>query len=73
MITKPTAFYGNQRLARLLDPWHNVWWLFEYGPASEAPAQGPDELPAWRPDPAAPPSYVHRTIDEAMTSLRAPR
>ncbi len=71
VITEPTDFYGNQRLARLLDPWHNVWWLFEYGPTSAAPSQGPDELPPWRPDPAAPPSYVHRTIDEALTTLRA--
>ena len=72
VITEPTDFYGNQRLARLLDPWHNVWWLFEYGPTSTAPSQGPDELPPWRPDPSAPPSYVHRTIDEAMITLRAP-
>lgn len=72
VITEPTDFYGNQRLARLLDPWHNVWWLFEYGSASTAPSEGPDELPAWRPDPSAPPSYVHRTIDQALTNLREP-
>ena len=53
VITEPTEFYGDQRLARLLDPWHNVWWLFEYGTTSSAPSQGPNELPAWRPDPEA--------------------
>ena len=44
----------------------------EYGPTSVAPSQGPDELPRWRPDPLAPPSYVHRTIDAALTTLRSP-
>ena len=72
VITEPTVFYGNQRLARLLDPWHNVWWLFKFGSDSTAPSQGPDELPPWQPDPSAPPSYVHRTIDEAMARLEAP-
>jgi uncharacterized glyoxalase superfamily protein PhnB len=73
VITDPTDFHGNQRLARLRDPWHNIWWLFEYGDGSVAPSQAPNELPSWRPDPSTPPSDVHRTIDEAMTSLRAPQ
>jgi uncharacterized glyoxalase superfamily protein PhnB len=72
VITEPTDFHGRQRLARLQDPWHNVWWLFEYGPGSVAPSQAPDELPRWRPDPSAPPSYVHRTIDTALAALRPP-
>jgi uncharacterized glyoxalase superfamily protein PhnB len=71
-ITEPTDFHGQQRLARFRDPWHNVWWLFGYGPESVAPSEGPDEPPKWRPDPAAPPSYVHRTIDAALTTLRPP-
>ncbi len=72
VITDPTDFHGGQRLARFQDPWHNIWWLFEYGPTSVAPSQGPDELPQWRPDPSAPPSYVHRTIDAALTDLQPP-
>ncbi|MGG5257388.1 VOC family protein [Phycicoccus avicenniae] len=72
VVTPPTAFHGGQRLARLLDPWHGVWWLFEYGPGSTAPSEGPDELPRWRPDPDAPPSEVFRTVDEAMTHLGPP-
>ena len=67
VVTEPTPFHGGQRLARLRDPWHNLWWLFEYGAASVAPSENPDEPPSWRPDPSAPPSYVHRTIDEALT------
>lgn len=72
IITEPTAFHGGQRLARLRDPWSTLWWLFEYGAASTAPSEAPDVLPAWRPDPDAPPSYVHRTIDEALTAPRTP-
>ena len=68
MVTEPTPFHGGQRLARLRDPWGGLWWLYEYGAGSTAPSEGPDELPTWRPDPSAPPSYVHRTIDEALTA-----
>jgi PhnB protein len=73
VITEPTDFYGGQRLARFLDPWHNIWWLFQYGSQSVAPSEGPNELPSWRPDPALPPSYVHQTIDSALTELRPPQ
>lgn len=72
VVTEPTDFHGHQRLARLKDPWHNVWWLFEYGPSSVAPSEAPDEAPRWRPDPSAPPSYVHRTIDTTLASLSPP-
>lgn len=72
VVTEPTDFHGGQRLARFRDPWHNLWWLFEYGEDSVAPSELPPELPRWRPDPAAPPSYVHRTVDEALSSLGRP-
>jgi PhnB protein len=67
VVTEPTPFHGGQRLARVRDPWGDLWWLFEYGPDSVAPSEAPDEPPSWRPDPSAPPSYVHRTIDEALS------
>lgn len=72
MVTEPTDFYGDQKLACLLDPWHNIRFLFELGTGSLAPSEGPDELPQWRPDASAPPSYVHQTVDEAMTRPREP-
>ncbi|GAA4889670.1 VOC family protein [Actinomycetospora straminea] len=72
VVTEPTAFHGGQRLARVLDPWSTLWWLVEYGADSVAPSQAPDALPAWRPDPTAPPSDVHRTVDRAMTGLGRP-
>lgn len=72
LVTEPTGFHGGQRLARLQDPWRNVWWLFEYTADSVAPSEAAAEAPRWRPDPAAPPSYVHRTIDQALAALRLP-
>lgn len=73
VITSVTPFHGSQRLARLMDPWHNLWWLFEYGDDSVAPSETPDELPRWRPDPAAPPSYVKRTVVAAFGRLGPPQ
>jgi uncharacterized glyoxalase superfamily protein PhnB len=70
VITDPTDFFGRQRLARFRDRWHNIWWLFEYGEASTSPAEGPNELPSWKPDPDAPPSYAHETICSAMRDLK---
>jgi len=72
VFTEPTPFHGNQRLARFLDPWHNVWWLFEYGPDSTAPSQARQELPRWKPDPSTPPSHAHQTIDRALSTLARP-
>lgn len=70
VITEPVDFHGNQKLARFIDPWSNIWWLFQYEESSRAPSEQPNELPTWRPDPSAPPSYVHSTIDQAMSELR---
>ncbi|MFC7450444.1 VOC family protein [Rhodococcus daqingensis] len=28
VVTSTTPFYGGSSLARFVDPWHNVWWLF---------------------------------------------
>ncbi|MEJ2866895.1 VOC family protein [Actinomycetospora sp. OC33-EN08] len=67
VITEPTPFHGGQRLARLRDPWDTLWWLFEYGPESVAPSERAPGPPAWTPDPTAPPSYVFRTLDEALS------
>lgn len=31
-ITEPTPFYGETTLARMLDPWQNLWWLWSPTP-----------------------------------------
>jgi PhnB protein len=40
-VTAPIPFYGESTLARVLDPWGNLWWLW-----SPAPGQ-PDPAPPW--------------------------
>jgi PhnB protein len=58
-VTEPTPFYGECTLARMLDPWQNLWWLW-----SPAPGQ-PDPEPDWEggPDP------VFSTLDQTLRSL----
>ncbi|GAB7044210.1 MULTISPECIES: VOC family protein [Catenuloplanes] len=40
-VTAPLPFYGETTLARMLDPWDNLWWLW-----SPAPGR-PDPAPPW--------------------------
>ncbi|MEU1953658.1 bleomycin resistance protein [Nocardia rhamnosiphila] len=65
IITETTPFYGASSLARFIDPWRNVWWLF--GPAIE---NAPE--PTWDPDAATEESEIHATICRAMRELSAP-
>jgi PhnB protein len=58
-VTEPTPFYGEITLARMLDPWQNLWWLYE-----PAPGQ-PDPKPAWEGESAT----VFTTLDAALRQL----
>jgi PhnB protein len=59
VVTEPTPFYGETTLARMLDPWRNLWWLY-------APAPGqPDPTPHW--DGGT--DTVFGTLDAALRSL----
>lgn len=56
VVTPATPFYGEVTLARVVDSWQNLWWLY-------APAPGqPDPQPAWE----GGSDVVFRTIDEHM-------
>jgi hypothetical protein len=58
-VTEPTPFYGESTLGRILDPWHNIWWLW-------APAPGqPDPTPRW--DGGS--DVMFTTLDKALKSL----
>jgi uncharacterized glyoxalase superfamily protein PhnB len=58
-VTEPTPFYGESTLGRILDPWHNIWWLW-------APAPGqPDPTPHW--DGGS--DVIFTTLDKALKSL----
>jgi PhnB protein len=60
VVTPPTPFYGSLTLARVEDPWGNLWWMYQ-----PAPGQ-PDPKPSWEGGPAT----VFRTIDEYLRSAR---
>jgi len=60
IVTPPTPFYGSLTLARIEDPWGNLWWVYQPGPGQ------PDPKPAWEGGPDA----IFRTIDEYMRSAR---
>jgi PhnB protein len=58
-VTEPVPFYGESTLARMLDPWGNLWWLW-----SPAPGQ-PDPAPAWE----GGDDTVFATLDRTLKSL----
>lgn len=58
-ITEPTPFYGETTLARMLDPWQNIWWLW-----MPAPGQ-PDPVPSWD----GGPDTIFATLDEVLRSF----
>jgi hypothetical protein len=56
VITPPTPFYGELTLARLEDPWQNLWWLYQPTPGQA------DPLPVWE----GGSDVVFRTLDEHL-------
>ncbi|MDQ2739218.1 MAG: hypothetical protein M3Y35_11545 [Actinomycetota bacterium] len=60
LVTPPTPFYGSLTLARVQDPWGNLWWLYQ-----PAPGQ-PDPKPAGE----GGPDTIFRTLDEHMRFIR---
>lgn len=61
-VTEPTPFYGETTLARMLDPWRNLWWLYQPAPGQADPA------PSWE----GGPDTVFATLDEALRRERKP-
>jgi PhnB protein len=58
-VTPPTPFYGGVTLARMLDRWGNLWWLY-----TPAPGQA-DPVPAWQ----GGSRVVFDTLDTTLRSL----
>lgn len=56
LVTPPTPFYGAITLARVEDPWRNLWWLYQPVPCQ------PDPVPAWE----GGSDVVFRTLDEHL-------
>jgi uncharacterized glyoxalase superfamily protein PhnB len=70
IVTKPTDFYGDT-LSRFMDPWNNLWWVYQHNPQFEA--QWDEDASAssdtsWEPTKEM--EYIHDTLLEAMKNLR---
>lgn len=60
VVTPPTPFYGSVTLARIEDPWGNLWWLYQ-------PVKGqPDPKPAWE----GGSDVIFRTLDDHLRQAR---
>lgn len=59
VVTPPTPFYGSLMLARLEDPWGNLWWMYQ-----PAPGQ-PDPKPAWE----GGSDIIFRTLDQYLRAM----
>lgn len=60
LVTAPTPFYGALTLARVQDPWGNLWWLYQPVPGLS------DPKPSWE----GGPDTVFRTLDEHLRITR---
>ncbi|MCV2393683.1 hypothetical protein OEB99_05120 [Actinotalea sp. M2MS4P-6] len=60
LVTPATQFYGSVTLARILDPWGTLWWLYQPSPGQ------PDPLPVWE----GGSDTVFRTLDEHFRAHR---
>ncbi|MBX3029994.1 MAG: VOC family protein [Chloroflexi bacterium] len=70
VVTHPTDFFGTS-FSRVLDPWGNLWWVYQHGEAPEMDWSSPDDdadadLTEWT-DPDL--AYIHRTLLETMPTL----
>jgi PhnB protein len=61
VVTPPTPFYGELTLARMQDPWGNLWWLYQPSPGQE------DPKPSWE----GGSDVVFRTLDEHLKGVAA--
>jgi PhnB protein len=72
VVTEPTEFFG-ARLSRFVDPWRNLWWVYEQ--SADAPTEWSDEdwdqgtggdSEEWSSDELR---YINETLTTAMRML----
>ena len=66
IVTDLTPFYGGYNIARIKDPFGNLWWLYE--PKSEVEDKESKADTSWH---KREPSYVYTTLVEAMKKLKS--
>ncbi|XNZ00038.1 VOC family protein [Micrococcus luteus] len=68
IVTPVSDFYGGYRIARALDPWRNLWWIYE--PTTQPLHQDErDSDTDWH---DRKPSLVYTSLMDAMRSLDRP-
>jgi len=67
IITPVTDFYNGLKIARFLDSWGNIWWLFERGSVVEKSILNESPDTGWH---DKKPSQIYTTLMEAMKNLR---
>ncbi len=66
VVTPRSPFYNGVNIARILDPWGNLWWIYEPATASDNPAEpGTAEL-SWQ---DRDPSIIYTTLMDVMARL----
>lgn len=69
VVTDVSTFYGGYDIARFVDPWHNMWWLF--APAQDAAASSEEWDDSNWEEPSDP-GPVYTTLMDAMRNLTDP-
>jgi uncharacterized glyoxalase superfamily protein PhnB len=64
VITEKTKFYGGYNIARIKDPFGNMWWLYEHSIVGNNDYDKSDT--SWH---ERKPSYIYTTLMEAMKKL----
>lgn len=79
IITRPTEFFGDV-FSRFLDPWHNLWWVYQLGTAPDNHwgesatgtdwSDNTDDSAAWEPTPEL--TYIHDTLLQVLPKVLDP-
>jgi uncharacterized glyoxalase superfamily protein PhnB len=64
IVTEKTKFYGGYNIARIKDPFGNMWWLYEHSIEENKDYDQSDK--SWH---ERKPSYIYTTLMEAMSKL----
>lgn len=74
VVTTPTVFFGDV-LSRVLDPWGNLWWVYQHAGDQQGDAVDWDESAAdagedgWSSELSPELQYVHDSLLQAMRGL----
>ncbi len=67
IVTPRSAFYGGFNIARILDPWGNLWWIYEPDAGTDDRAASASADTSWQ---DRDPSAVYMTLMDVMVRLR---